>query len=52
MEAGEIGSIEDNKQITLHNINYPSSAASVVFGGHLSARAAIWLVIEVLSVML
>jgi D-alanine-D-alanine ligase-like ATP-grasp enzyme len=23
-----------------HNISYPSSAAAVVFGGHLSARAA------------
>jgi len=28
------------KQITGYNISYPSSAAAVVFGGHLSARAA------------
>jgi len=28
------------KRITAHNISYPSSAATVVFGGHLSARAA------------
>jgi hypothetical protein len=28
------------KKITAHNISYPSSSAAVVFGGHLSARAA------------
>jgi len=30
----------DNKPMPAHNISYPSSAAAVVFGGHLSAQAA------------
>jgi hypothetical protein len=28
------------KELISHNFSYPSSAAAVVFGGHLSARAA------------
>jgi len=30
----------DEKGKTCYNFSYPSSAAAVVFGGHLSARAA------------
>ncbi len=32
---------QDNKKQRPHNISYPASAAAVVFGGYLSAQAAI-----------